>query len=99
LWALYGEWHIDGDLAKALGKDEQNGWYLEPSWRLTPKLGVFARYSEWDTQAGGHDDTQVEEVDFGFNYWLVDNVVLKADWVDQRNARGDGFNLGVGWNF
>ncbi len=99
LRALYAEWHIDGDLAKALGKDEQNGWYLEPSWRLTQKLGVFARYSEWDTQAGGHVDTQVEEIDFGFNYWLVDNVVLKADWVDQRNARGDGFNLGVGWNF
>lgn len=96
---LYAQWQIDGDQAKALGKDEQQGWYLEPSWRFTQELGVFARYSEWDTAAGGHDDTKVEETSFGVNYWLVENVVLKADWVNQRNGDGGGVNLGVGWSF
>lgn len=99
LRALYAHWQIDGDQAKALGRDEQNGWYLEPSWRFTQKLGVFARYSEWDTAAGGHDDTNVDEVSFGLNYWLVENVVLKADWVSQHKGDGDGLNLGLGWNF
>lgn len=99
LRALYAQWDIDGDLAQAIGKDEQKGWYLEPSWRLTEKLGLFARYSEWDTQAGDPIDSEVEQFDVGFNYWLVPNVVLKADWADQRNGSGDGFNLGLGWSF
>lgn len=99
LRALYAQWDIDGDLAEAAGRDEQKGWYLEPSWRLTPKLGLFVRYSEWDTRAGDSVDSEVEQFDFGFNYWLVENVVLKADWADQRNGTGDGFNLGVGWSF
>ncbi|MBK9428171.1 MAG: porin [Gammaproteobacteria bacterium] len=99
LRALYAQWDIDGDLAQAIGKDEQKGWYLEPAWRLTEKLGFFARYSEWDTQAGDRIDSEVEQFDVGFNYWLVPNVVLKADWADQRNGSGDGFNLGLGWSF
>lgn len=99
LRALYAQWDIDGDLAEAAGRDEQKGWYVEPSWRLTPKLGIFTRFSEWDTQAGDSADTEVEQFDVGFNYWLVENVVLKADWSDQQNGDGDGFNLGVGWSF
>ncbi len=99
LRALYAQWDIDGDQAEAIGRDEQKGWYVEPSWRLTPKLGLFTRYSEWDTQAGDSLDSEVEQFDLGFNYWLVENVVLKADWVDQRNGTGDGFNLGLGWSF
>ncbi|MCC6296447.1 MAG: porin [Pseudomonadales bacterium] len=99
LRALYAQWDIDGDQAEAIGRDEQKGWYVEPSWRLTPKLGLFTRYSEWDTQAGDSLDSEVEQFDLGFNYWLVENVVLKADWVDQRNGTGDAFNLGLGWSF
>lgn len=99
LRALYAQWDIDGDLAEAAGRDEQKGWYIEPSWRLTPKLGIFTRFSEWDTQAGDSADTEVEQFDVGFNYWLVENVVLKADWSDQQNGDGDSFNLGVGWSF
>lgn len=99
LRALYALWDIDGDQAEAIGRDEQEGWYVEPSWRLTPKLGLFTRYSKWDTQAGDSLDSEVEQFDLGFNYWLVENVVLKADWSDQQNGTGDGFNLGVGWSF
>lgn len=99
LRALYAQWDIDGDQAQAAGRDEQKGWYVEPSWRLTPKLGIFTRFSEWDTQAGDSADTEVEQFDVGFNYWLVENVVLKADWSDQQNGDGDSFNLGLGWSF
>ncbi len=99
LRALYAQWDIDGDQAQAAGRDEQKGWYVEPSWRLTPKLGIFTRFSEWDTQAGDSVDTEVEQFDVGFNYWLVENVVLKADWSDQQNGDGDSFNLGLGWSF
>ncbi len=99
LRALYAQWDIDGDQAEAAGRDEQNGWYIEPSWRLTPKLGIFTRFSEWDTRAGDSVDTEVEQFDIGLNYWVVENVVLKADWSDQQNGDGDTFNLGVGWSF
>lgn len=98
LRALYAMWDIDGDEAEALGRDEQDGWYIEPSYKLTPRLGFFARYSEWDNNAGDSADTEIEEWDLGVNFWLVENVVFKADWADQKNGE-DSFNLGVGWSF
>jgi len=98
LRALYAMWDIDGDEAEALGRDEQDGWYIEPSYKLTPRLGFFARYSEWDNNAGDSADTEIEEWDLGLNFWLVENVVFKADWADQKNGE-DSFNLGVGWSF
>lgn len=98
LRALYAMWDIDGDEAEALGRDEQDGWYIEPSYKLTPRLGFFARYSEWDNNAGDSVDTEIEEWDLGLNFWLVENVVFKADWADQKNGE-DSFNLGIGWSF
>ena len=98
LRALYAMWDIDGDEAEALGRDEQDGWYIEPSYKLTPRLGFFARYSEWDNNAGDTVDTEIEEWDLGLNFWLVENVVFKADWADQKNGE-DSFNLGIGWSF
>ncbi len=103
LRSLYAMWDIDGDEAKALGRDQQEGWYIEPSYRITPRLGLFARYSEWDNNAGDsaliNMDTEIEQIDFGLNFWLVENVVLKMDWANQRNGDGDSFNLGVGWSY
>ncbi|MGK2914743.1 MAG: porin [Porticoccaceae bacterium] len=99
LRALYARWDIDNDQAEAIGRDEQTGWYVEPSYRLTPRFGVFARYSQWDTAAGGSADTEVDQFDIGVNFWLVEHVVLKADLIDQSNGTGDSFNLGIGWSF
>lgn len=99
LRALYAMWDIDGEGVETFGRDEQQGWYVEPSYRLTPRLGIFVRFSEWDNNAGDSDDTQVEQFDLGLNFWLVENVVLKMDWADQSNGDGDSFNLGVGWSF
>lgn len=101
--ALYAHWDIDDAIeAVQAGADEQEGFYIEPSYRLSPKLGLFARYSEWDNQAGESGDTEKEQYDIGVNYWLAENVVLKADYMRQEVEVGDelrGFNLGVGWSF
>ena len=103
LRALVANWSFDDEINQlADGADQQFGWYLEPSYLLSDNLGVFARYSEWDNQAGANLATKTDQIDLGFNYWLVDNVVLKADYQIQdseANKGQDGFNLGVGWSF
>jgi hypothetical protein len=35
--ALYAAWGIDGEEAKALGRDEQTGWYIETSYMFNEK--------------------------------------------------------------
>ncbi len=100
LRALYAQWDLDGTGPKALGRDEQKGWYVEPSFKVTPKFGVFARFNEWDNQAGDATDSKKKQKDFGFNYWPHENVVVKFDIQRQSaTANDDGFNLGVGYMF
>jgi len=104
LTALAAEWDIDGATAKALGRDQQKGAYVEASYKITPKLGIFVRQSEWDNNAGSSADTEVEQLDVGINYWLHERVVLKADIVNHKppstaSSDNDGFNLGLGWSF
>ena len=104
LRALYANWDIDKalDLTKG-GASEQTGWYIEPSYKLTDNLGVFARYSQWDNQAADSVNTEYQQTDVGLNYWLHENVVLKFDYQDQDAPSGkdefDGFNLGIGWSY
>lgn len=98
--ALYAQWDIDGQEAKALGRDEQSGYYIEPSYRFNESFGVFARYNAWDNNAGNGDDTEVTQTNVGVNYWLHENVVFKADYEKVGGAKdADGFNLGVGYQF
>ncbi len=104
LRALVASWDIDEGIEQfQTGASKQEGWYIEPSWRVFDKLGLFARYSEWDNQADGGGDTEYSQVDFGVNYWLEENVVFKFDYQIQDAPDGkdqyDGFNLGVGWSF
>jgi hypothetical protein len=102
--ALYARWDLDGDGPESVGADEQAGFYIEPSFKITPKWGVFARYNQWDNQAGDSDsDTEKKQVNAGFNFWPHPDVVLKAD-VQQQDNEGDsnndnGWNLGVGYQF
>ncbi|MBW8184176.1 OprO/OprP family phosphate-selective porin [Shewanella nanhaiensis] len=100
--ALYAQWDIDGKEAEADGHDEQNGWYIEPSYRFNDSFGLFARYNRYDNQAGsGNDtDTEITQTNVGVNYWLHENVVFKADYEKVGGAKdADGFNLGVGYQF
>jgi hypothetical protein len=104
LRALAAKWDIDSAINTIKeGADEQEGWYVEPSWELMRNLGIFTRYSEWDNQAGGSGSTDISQWDLGLNYWLEENVVFKVDYQiqdapkDQKELKG--FNLGVGWSF
>lgn len=78
-----------------------SGYYVESSWKASDRVGLFARFSQWNTAAtlaGKEDDRQVN---IGFNYGLNPRVVLKADLQDsnQPGGLGDGLNLGVGLSF
>lgn len=103
LRALYAGWDIGGDQARALGRDKQNGWYVEPSWRLNDQWGVFARYNRWDTAAGDGADSAFKQIDVGVNYWLSEQVVLKLDYMDKNGPTSSlddhGVNAGVGFSF
>ncbi len=104
LRAVYARWDIDDDIELLnAGADEQVGWYVEPSVRISPALGLFARYGTYDLTAGsGLASDERSQFNAGVNYWLHDNVVLKADFQRQDNDNGDdvdGFNLGFGYSF
>jgi hypothetical protein len=118
LRALYATWDLDGAPGSAVavggataanlaGRDEQTGWYVEPSYKFNSKWGIFARYSEFDNRAGSNapSDSEITQTDFGVNYWPHEDVVLKADIQSQSGGTGDGFtardgfNLGVGYQF
>ena len=103
LRALYATWNVDGEGAKSVGKDEQTGYYIEPSFKFSERLGVFARYNQWDNAAGDDSDSEYSQVDVGINFWPHEQVVIKADYQDQDAPEGsnefDGFNLGIGYHF
>jgi len=100
LKALYARWDIDGAEAKALGRDLQQGYYIEPSYRFNERFGVFARYGAWDNTAGINGNTEIQQSNLGVNYWLHENVVVKFDLERQSGAAdADGFNLGLGYQF
>jgi len=103
LRALYATWKLDGPGPASFGANKQTGWYVEPSFKITPELGLFARYNRWDNQAGDAIDSKFSQLDLGVNYWLHPDVVIKADYQNQAGPSGtakfDGFNLGVGYQF
>lgn len=103
LRALYAAWDLDGDGPKSIGADEQTGWYIEPSFQINQNFGVFARYNEWDNQAGNSSDSQYEQWDLGVNWWPHKDVVVKLDYQDQDAPSGktelDGINVGIGYQF
>lgn len=116
LRALYAQWDIDNDIESlvtpdttGLGRDKTRGWYIEPSYKLTDKLGIFTRYESIDERAGSNtgaaEDSEEKRILVGANYWLLDNVVLKGEvqFDEDENKTSanelDGFNLGLGWSF
>jgi len=101
--ALYATWDLSGSGPAAVGADEQTGWYVEPAYKLTPKLGMFARYNQWDNQAGDSTDSKYTQTNIGASYWPHPDVVIKADYQMQDVPSGkneyEGINLGVGYQF
>jgi hypothetical protein len=106
LKALYAAWDIDGSAVKAAGADQQKGFYVEPSYKLSEQLGIFARFNQWDNKAGSNsgsaENSEKEQWDFGVNYWPHEDVVIKADYQYQNNDDGkdqNGLNIGLGYQF
>lgn len=115
--ALYARWDLDNGPpitgAAAFGRNVQEGWYVEPSYRFPlpglgiggpGEFGVFARFARTDTEAGSGVDTAIDQINVGFNYWPHPYVVLKADGSFEQRAPGGGkddnrLNLGVGYQF
>lgn len=102
LRALYARWDLHSSAAEVGGKDEQYGFYIEPSYRIREWVGVFGRYNQFNTSAGSSGGTK-RQYDIGFNFWPHENVVLKIDGQFQSNQGGepelDGVNLGLGFSF
>ena len=97
---LWASWNLDGDEYEALGTDEQNGWYVEPSIKPLDNLGFFVRWSSWNNSAGLSDSEDNEVFDIGVNYWLNPNVVFKLDYQDASDYNdNDSLNIGVGWSY
>ena len=102
LRALYADWDFTGAGPEALGRDSQIGGYIEPSYRINDKFGVFARYSSYDNEDGNSSSTRKTQSDVGFSYFLDPTVVLKADYQSQSNDSGSeqkGVNVGFGYSF
>ena len=103
LRALYGAWKFDGFAVEAAGADTQEGWYIEPNFRISDKWGIYARYSDLDA---ARDRDKFTQSQFGFNYWPTDGVVLKADFRRRDHSLSgesgrdfDAIDLGFGYNF
>jgi len=100
--ALYARWDIQGNVVATAGADQQDGYYVEPSYRFNEKWGAFARFETYDNKAGNTTDTEVDARSIGFNYWIDPTVVAKFDYVDQSKANDkdqDGINIGLGYSF
>jgi len=104
LKALYARWDLNDKVnAIAAGREEQTGYFIEPSYRFgqNNQFGVFGRFSNWDNNAGNdNSNDDIDQFDIGFNYWLTPLVVFKADYQDQSGVgNDDGFHLGMGYSF
>lgn len=103
LRALYGAWRFSGDAVEAADADEQSGWFVEPSYRLTDRWGVYARYEDLD---GARLADRFSQGEFGFNFWPTDGVVLKMDYRRRDFSEAalagsdfDALDLGIGYSF
>ncbi len=98
--ALYATWDINSAEAELIGRDTQEGYYIEPRYKINEHFGVFARFSRWDNNAGDSDNTEKKQTNFGINYWPIEDVVFKFDIENRSGAQdGNGFNLGFGYQF
>ena len=106
LRALWAGWDLDGDAVQAANADEQNGWYIEPSYRFDIARQAFGIYSRYEDVEAARDRDNFNQWELGLNYWPTDGVVFKFDLRDREHDRATengrdftGFDLGVGYSF
>lgn len=101
LRALYGSWDFSGAAVEAADAEHQDGWYVEPSVRLSDSWGFYARYEDID---GAREQDKFTQDEIGLNYWPVDGVVLKLDFRSRDFdlpllATGDFDAVDVGFGY
>lgn len=103
LRALFGSWQFDGPAVEAADADRQSGWYVEPSYRLNDRWGVYARFEELDA---ARDIDQFDQWEIGANYWPNPRVVIKLDYRQREHELSglsgrdfDALDLGLGYQF
>ncbi len=102
--ALYSRWEIDIDTSVHQAAESQYGWYIEPSYRLPTArgdVGIYGRFQKLDYYSGTEKNYNIWEA--GANWWLHENVVLKANYIHKEDTYSNnderGFDLGLGYQF
>ncbi|WP_309396228.1 hypothetical protein [Cerasicoccus maritimus] len=104
----YARWDLWGNSALPSTAKEQWGTYIEPSYRFKiddtfGDLGFFYRFSYYEYQSNATFFSKNTVQSVGFNYWPIDDVVLKAEY--QYTGEADDFagdnviSLGFGFVF
>ncbi len=103
LRALFARWDFSGAAVEAADADKQTGWYVEPSYRVTNRLGLYTRFED---VRGARGRDRFDQWELGLNWWLNENVVFKFDYRDRNHdLAGEsgrdftGIDLGVGYSF
>jgi hypothetical protein len=101
--ALYANFSFDGDAVEAADADDQWGYYLEPSFKILPNVGIYARYEDLE---GGRLQDRFDQWETGVNFWPHPDVVLKFDVRTRDHSESseegrdfDGFDIGLGYQF
>ncbi len=96
LYGAYGKVSRSGTLANSTQVTESFGGFLNASYDFSSLLGqeeeisLFTQYEKYNPQAQRADGTQgddTRDVTFGINYFPIEQVVLKADYV--LSKKGD----------
>ncbi len=104
LRALYARWDLDMVIEAGTEDDEQDGFYIEPSYRFSElvamgDIGIFGRWQQLDLA----NDREEESVVAGIQWWPVDQVVFKFDYENREdedaNTDQDIYSLGLGFSF
>ena len=71
---------------------------------MNQDIGFFWRYAELDNADGNSLGTETIQYNFGANWWVDKDVVVKVDYQIQDAGSAiskelDGINIGLGYQF
>ena len=102
LRALYAGWDMDNVMEAGTEDDNQDGFYIEPSYRFgvgKGDVGIFGRWQQLDLA----NDREEQSLVAGIQWWPIDQVVFKFDYEDREdedaNTSQDIYSLGMGFSF
>lgn len=106
LRALYARWDFEGAAIEAADDDAQMGWFVEPSYRFPGAMNRWGIYGRYEGVKGARDVDEFTETELGFNFWPVDDVVLKFTYREREHEIDalsgldfSGVDLGLGYQF